>query len=87
MARKKKGGAGAQPAPSPNPPAAHSLTDEALAHFGIARANVLLVREIRPGVVRIITRNAHKFTYTPPAAPSVSPPAQRGEPEGGGQKE
>ena len=42
-----------------------SLLDEALAFYGLRSSDVFAVRSVAPGVVRIIMRDARKFTYPP----------------------
>lgn len=42
-----------------------SLLDQALAHYGLRSSDVFAVRSVAPGVVRIIMRDARKFTYPP----------------------
>ena len=45
-----------------------SLLDLALAYYGLAESDVFVVRELAPGVLRIITVDARKFTYPEPRA-------------------
>lgn len=44
---------------------AESLLDQALAHYGLHGSDVFAVRSVAPGAIRIITRDAQKFTYPP----------------------
>jgi len=61
--RKKKTTSGAGHAPAPLPDLPLDLFNQALEHLHLAETDVFHVREIEPGVLRIITRDARKFTY------------------------
>jgi len=42
-----------------------ALLDQALAHYDLHSSDVFVVRNVAPGTIRIITRDAQKFTYPP----------------------
>lgn len=47
-------------------PPPKSLLDQALTFYGLRSSDVFAVRSVAPGVVRIIMRDARKFTYPNP---------------------